>query len=486
MTLPVLLTDGYKLGHRTMYPEGIERVLSNLTARSSRVAGQDHVCFFGLQFFLQRYLEGAFQEAFFDQDVDQVCEEYERRILAYLGPNSVGTDHIRALHELGYLPLEIRAFPEGSRVPIGVPMLTIENTHDDFAWLVNYLETLLSCVLWMPITSATTASRFRSILDAAAARTGSPADFVNWQGHDFSFRGMHNPEDAALSSLAHLLFFTGTDTIPALGLAEDYYGGFPPDALIGGSVPATEHSVMCAGGKEDELDTFRRLLAQYPTGILSVVSDTWDLWHVCTEILPALKDEILARDGKLVIRPDSGDPVKIVVGDEDAPATTPAHWGVVEALWDTFGGTETASGHRLLDSHIGVIYGDGINEDRLGRILAGLRNNNFASGNVVFGLGSYTYAYVTRDTYGMAVKATWCQVNGEGRDIFKDPITDLGGKRSAVGRLAVVASAGVPVLIQQAPADQEAQSLLRPVWRDGQFVHYEDFQTIRARVGAVR
>jgi nicotinamide phosphoribosyltransferase len=389
---------------------------------------------------------------------------------------------VRALHALGYLPLEVRAVPEGSAVPLRVPMLTVENTHPDFAWLPNYFETIMSNVMWLPCTSATTALGMRRILDKAARATGSAPEFVDWQGHDFSMRGLAGPEAAALSGAAHLLYFTGTDTLPALELIEEFYPGFPADYLIGGSVAATEHSVMCAGGEEGELATIGRLLDLYPSGIVSVVSDTWDLWHVLTEILPELKDRILAREGKYVTRPDSGDPADVLCGDPKAPEGSPASKGVIQLLWDVFGGITTSTGHRLLDAHVGAIYGDSITRERAIEITDRLAAKGFASANVVFGVGSFTYQYVTRDTYGFAMKATWVEIGGEGRAIYKTPKTDNGTKNSARGRLAVALDEGGKLrLIENANAVEERDSLLRVVWRDGQELHPEPFHIIRAR-----
>ncbi len=478
----ITLIDGYKFSHEKQYPIGTTRVYSNWTPRESRVPGIDHVVFFGLQYFLDKYLGQEFG-AFFSEPADSVCERYQRRLNGYLGPNNVGTEHIRALHELQYLPLEVRALPEGTACPLRVPMLSIENTHPGFAWLTNYLETIMSSVLWMPCTSATTAREMRRTLNAAAKATGTAPEFVQWQGHDFSFRGMPGPEAAGLSGAGHLLCFTGTDTLPALDLVESYYGPLSADYLLGASVPATEHSVMCAGGEMSELATFERLLEIYPAGIVSVVSDTWDLWSVLTRILPQIKDRVLARDGKLVIRPDSGDPADIVCGDPAAKPGSAASKGVIELLWETFGGTVTSTGHRLLDSHIGCIYGDSITIDRARNICERLAAKGFASGNMVFGVGSFSYQYVTRDTFGFAMKATWCEVNGDGRDIFKKPITGNGMKNSAKGRLAVTRDAdGALRLISQATPQQQSDSLLRPTWRDGSFLIRDTFQDIRARV----
>jgi nicotinamide phosphoribosyltransferase len=362
-------------------------------------------------------------------------------------------------------------------------MMTIENTVDEFFWLTNYFETLMSNVLWMPITSATRAREIRKVLDRAAKATGAPEWFTDWQGHDFSFRGMSGVEAAQLSGAGHLLFFTGTDTIPALDLIEDYYG-VPEGYLLGGSVAATEHSVMCAGGEEGEGETFDRLLDLYPGVILSVVSDTWDLWHVLTNILPARKAVIMSRQGKLVIRPDSGNPADIVCGDPKADPGSPAFKGVIQLLWETFGGTYTNAGERTykqLDEHIGCIYGDAISRDRAEEITDRLRGKGFASSNIVFGVGSYTYQFNTRDTLSQAMKATSVEIDGHQKSIFKKPVTDDGVKNSAHGRLAVARNDAGLYVIENANREQEEASLCRPFWRDGGFLVKETFDVIRAR-----
>lgn len=478
---PLTLIDGYKLDHRRQYPPGTTRVYSNWTPRTSRIAGQDAVVFFGLQYFLERYMGSGATEGFFNQSGWGIKQRYARRVNQYLGPNAVGVEHIEALHRLGFMPLEFRALPEGTLTPLGVPMLTVENTHDDFAWLVNYIETLMSNILWMPCTSATTAYRYRTLLDSWALGTGGDLAAVDWQGHDFSMRGLPGVEAACLSAAGHLLSFTGTDTFPVLEWIDEYYPGSPSAEVIGGSIPATEHSVMCAGGAEDELGTFNRLLDVYPTGLVSVVSDTWDLWHVLTSILPQLKDRIMAREGKLVIRPDSGDPVLILCGNPNG-AHQVENQGVVETLWNVFGGTTNAAGFRVLDPHIGTIYGDSITTERAQQICERLAAKGFASTNVVLGIGSYTYQYVTRDTYGFAMKATAAKVDGEWRDLWKKPVTDSGGKTSARGKLAVLATDGKPKLVQQATEEMMAHSMLQPVWRDGQFRRHQSFSGVRRQL----
>ena len=478
---PVTLIDAYKFDHRRQYPVGTTRVYSNLTPRASRFDGVDEIILFGLQAFLRRYLMEE-MAAFFAADEDDVARRYQRRLDGLLGPNSIGTEHIVALHRLGYVPLRFTAVPEGAAVPVRIPMLTVENTHPDFFWLVNYVETILLASVWLPSTSATQAARLRRMLDEAARATGGEMAVVDWQGHDFSFRGMGSLEAAAASGAGHLLAFAGTDTIPALDFIDHYYP-HSPDLLVGGSVPATEHSVMCAGGERDEAETFARVLDLYPDGVVSVVADTWDIWNVLTEILPSLRDEILERDGRLVIRPDSGDPVRILCGDPDAPFDHPAHRGVAQLLWDHFGGTINDLGMKVFDSHVGVIYGDSINHERAVAMTRRLAEIGFASTNVVLGIGSHTYQHVTRDTFGFAMKATWAEVDGVGRELFKDPVTDSGTKKSAAGRLAVVSTADGLRLIERATTEQETESLLQPVWEDGKFVTEWTFEQVLAQVG---
>lgn len=481
---PLLLKDGYKTDHRRQYPEGTTTVYSNLTPRASRVEGVDKVVFFGLQYFCMEYLIRQFDEGFFDLSESDAVEPYRRCMDCYLGPGAISVDHIRELHQLGYLPLRIKAVPEGTRVPLRVPMLTIVNTHPRFFWLTNMLETILCNVLWMPCTSATTAYRYRRRFEDYCQKTAADFEMVKFQGHDFSFRGLAGLEAAQLSGAAHLLSFVGTDTIPAIGFLEQFYGANAEKEMVGCSVPATEHSVQCMGGEEGELATYHRLITEvYPTGIVSIVSDTWDFWGVLTEILPALKVEIMARSGKLVIRPDSGDPVKILCGDPDEPPGTPAHKGAVRVLWETFGGTETANGYRVLDSHVGLIYGDSITPERQLEILSKLRMAGFASTNVVLGIGSFTYQYVTRDTYGFAMKATYGEVDGRPVAIFKKPKTDSGLKNSAKGLLCVRRDdKGELKLIEDCTPVEEKGGVLETVFENGKLLRRETLASIRTRL----
>lgn len=481
----ILLHDGYKAGHVFQYPPGTTLIYSNLTARSSRTS-QDHVVAFGFQYFVEEYLRRQFQDTFFGQKRGTVVDYYRRRMDNYLGPNAISVDHIAALWDLGYLPLHIKAVPEGTRVPLRVPMLTIYNTRPEFFWLTNMIETLMSNILWGAITSATTAFQYRRTFEHFAEETGADKEFVPWQGHDFSFRGLTGIENASLSGAAHLLSFVGTDTIPAIDFLEEYYGANVETELVGGSVAATEHSVMCMGEPRHEQETFRRLLTEvYPTGILSIVSDTWDLWTVLTQYVPALKEVILQREGKLVIRPDSGDPLKIIVGDPEADNEA-ARLGVMRLLWGTFGGQWNDKGYKVLDPHIGVIYGEAISPNRQWEILAALSEQGFASSNIVFGIGSYTYQYVTRDTYGMAIKSTYGETRERGGiPIYKDPATDDGTKTSAFGLLRLDQdAAGLITVKENVTWQEEAGGLLQTIFKDGAVANTQTLAEIRARLEA--
>lgn len=479
---PLLLTDGYKLDHRRQYPANTTLVYSNWTPRKSRISEIDEVVLFGLQYFIKKYILEDFETYFFKQPKEKVVAAYQRRINNYLGENQIGTQHIEALHDLGYIPMVIKALPEGSSVPMRVPMFTMYNTLPEFFWLTNYFETLLSTVIWMPCTAATIAKQYRKILDRYAAETSSVPAFVDWQGHDFAMRGMAGIEAGLTAAAGHLLSFTGTDTVPAIDFLEQYYDANSDQELVGGSVAATEHSVMSMGTLEDELGTFRRLVCDvYPKGIVSIVSDTWDLWRVLTEYLPKLKNEIAGRAGKVVIRPDSGDPVDIIAGNPNGNNDNEKK-GVIELLWDSFGGTVNDKGYKELPPYIGAIYGDSITLERAARICERLKAKGFASTNVVLGIGSYTYQYNTRDTFGFAMKATYGEVGGKGREIYKDPVTDDGGKKSAKGLLKVVNNGEQYQLIDQVDWNAEKTGELKEVFRDGKLLIDQSLQEIRERV----
>ncbi len=422
---PIFLIDFYKVGHVSQYPAGVTQVYSNWTPRKSREPGCEAVVFFGLTYFIKKYLIEEFHYNFFRTPWEDIAHQYLEVMRATLNVANPKIDHIKALWNKGYLPIKIWALPEGTKSPLGVPQLVITNTDPKFFWLPNYLETLMSCILWKPSTSATKALRYRRIFEHWAAQFGEKdLSYIDWQGHDFSMRGMSGVEDAVLSGMGHLTCFSGTDSVPAILAAQKYYGA---DLTVGGSVPATEHSVMSAGEQDGEYETFERLITEtYPTGIVSIVSDTWDLWKVLTDYIPRLRKAIWERDGKIVIRPDSGDPVKIMIGDPES-SNMAARLGVLNML-------SLQLGHKNgLIQNAAAIYGDSITEERANLILEGCIKNGLSPRNAIFGIGSYTYEYVTRDTHGFAMKATAVVRDGELVAIFKDPVTDDGTKKSAKG-----------------------------------------------------
>lgn len=504
-----LLTDGYKTGHHQQYPKGITKVYSNLTGRSFKYSPipTDYIVCFGSQLMV-RGLYQLFKENFFDQPKESICGELKRELSLYLNADYDVT-HFEKLHDLGYLPIVIKSLPEGTLVPEKIPIITLYNTHDDFAWVTNFLETIISNIIWKPLTSATIAFQYRCILHKWAEATDiHNIEFVKWQAHDFSMRGMSSIDTTISSGLGHLTSFYGTDSLPSIIGARKYYDA---EGFVGGSVNATEHSVMSAGGQENELQTFDRLLDTYPNGILSIVSDTWDLTKIVAPfsggILYDLKEKILSREGKLVIRPDSGNPLDILCGNgvysldgikekqRESFYTDFYSKGLIQCLWDIFGGTVNDQGYKVLNSKIGAIYGDSITVDLADKICAKLEKQGFATTNVVFGIGSYTYQMNTRDTFGTAMKATYCEIDGVGYEMFKDPITDNGVKKSAKGLLRVrliqnkfmdIIDPKDIVLDDQVSWEEEGQGELREIFRNGEFLNQVSLSDIRDALNGSR
>lgn len=532
---PLSQTDGYKLSHKGFMHPKTTKLYANMTARSGKYMrwqdSQQRVVVFGIQGFIKNYLIKEFNEEFFSKPLKEAVGQFKARVDAYLGEGAVPMKHFEALHKLGYLPLEIKAIPEGTKLPLRVAQMTWTNTHKDFAWLVTYIETVLSQEIWPATTAATVAYQFLTLFNRYADETVGNRLHVPFQGHDFSSRGLMGRYAAGtLIGPAHLLSFAGTDTVPALDYIDQVYGGYPVGSLIGCSVPASEHSVTSLGIAVDgERETIKRWITEcYPTGIVSVVSDTIDYWKVLTEYLPSLEKEIRARKpngflpGKVVVRPDSGDPVRVVAGyreDEvyryqvQVPGAAPSvtmevikvraaqakdeyeitaaeFKGSIQVLYEKFGGTVNSKGYIELDPCIGLIYGDSITIDRAEEIFSRLQQKGFASNNVVFGIGSFTYQMNSRDTLGMAIKATYAEVDGKPLELYKDPKTDDGTKKSAKGLIVVkevldartMEVTGIMQWDQQTSEQEAGPQLLRPVFKDGKLLVDEDFVTIRNRV----
>jgi nicotinamide phosphoribosyltransferase len=479
-------TDGYKIGHKKMLAKGTTRLYGTWIPRSTKHApkGVNKIVSFGQQLVV-RWLHDEFQENFFSQP-KEVAESFGHDMSMYLGMD-YDASHFTELHKLGYLPIKIKALPEGIETLPNIPHMTFINTVDGFAWLTLYLETIVSSLAWKPSTSATIALQYRrNVVEWVMKTDPASAWLIPFLCHDFSARGL-SPWDMLSSGLGHASSFLGSDTIICIPGARYFYNE-PEDQVAVYSVNASEHSVSTTKiftvGEQQMIADW---LTDFPKGILSIVSDTFDLWKLITEYLPANKEAIMARDGKLVIRPDSGDPVDIICGSESTLHTgSPEGKGVIELLWDIFGGTVNEQGYKVLDPHIGAIYGDSINLERQIQIYERLEAKGFAATNIVLGVGSFTYQMNTRDTLGFAAKGAWFEVeeNGEKKayDIYKDPITDDGTKKSLKGLLQVVMEGDEYFVNTQCTPEQEENSVLQTIYENGEFRNQVSLTEVRKKI----
>lgn len=436
----VLLTDSYKVSHHKQYPPGTEGVYSYFESRGGDFP---ETVFFGLQYFLKEYLQG-------EVVTRDMIAAGERVFLRHFSDpqvfNRAGWEYICDRH-CGRLPVRIKAVPEGSVVPVSNVLMTIENTDPACYWLTNYLETLLVQV-WYPSTVATQSRAMKRVIAEYLDETGTPAE-LGFKLHDFGFRGVSSVETAALGGAGHLVNFSGTDNLAGIVLAQEYYGADMP----GHSIPAAEHSTMTSWGRDHEADAYRNMLEQFPTGLVAVVSDSYDIFNACANIWGReLKDKILARQGTLVVRPDSGDPPTIVVQ-------------VLNVLGEAFGVTQNAKGYRVLDPHIRVIQGDGVDRIMLEKILAAMKIAKWSADNIAFGSGGGLLQKMNRDTCKYAFKCASARVNGHDRDVFKQPVTD-NGKRSKAGRMKLILHDGKITTVREDAGVPEAD-LLQEVFLDG-------------------
>ena len=560
--ISLFYSDGYKVGHKKMLAKGTTRLYGTWIPRSTKYApgGIKKILSFGQQLVV-RWLHDEFQEHFFSQP-KEVAIKFTKDMSLYLGMDYDGS-HFEALHEVGYLPIKIKSLPEGIETNPNIPHMTFINTIDGFAWLTLYLETIISSLAWKPTTSATIALQYRRNLVKWVMKT-DPANawLIAFLAHDFSARGL-SPWDMLSSGLGHASSFRGSDSIIVIPGARYFYDE-PENEVCINSVNASEHSVSTTKiftvGEQQMIADW---LVDFPKGILSIVSDTFDLWKLITEYLPANKEAFMRSGeyilnvnisdfksgeelipslnennesfyyrpsdgtshstkyidylvsggyinytpGKLVIRPDSGDPVDIICGlNTRVPieyfqnTNTPDVKGVIEHLWDIFGGTINEQGYKVLDSHIGAIYGDSITLDRQIQIYERLEAKGFASTNIVLGVGSYTYQMNTRDTLGFAAKGAWFEVLETkitdygnigteapvmvkvGYDIFKDPVTDNGTKKSLKGRCAVHIEDGEYVVKIQCTEQEENEGILQTIYEDGKFYNQTTLTEIRTRI----
>lgn len=548
---PLYEADGYKVGHKKMlapnttklYGTWIPRSLKYMHPSITKIMSAGHQ-------FVVRYLHSTFQENFFDQPIN-VAEEFVKDMSDYLMLPYNG-EHFLELHKLGYLPIKIKALPEGIFTNPNIPHQTYINTIDGYAWLTLYLETYISKLSWQISTVATIGHKFKQNAVEWTNKTDKDNLWLtDYMCHDFHSRG-GNPFTSIAAGLGHSFTNKGSDTLNVIS-ASRYYYDVPKNEVCINSVNASEHSVSTTKiftvGEQQMIADW---LKEFNKGILSIVSDTFDLWKLITEYLPTNKEAIMSRDGKLVIRPDSGDPVDIICGIQEIKDLTTLlnlpsgtyfyknetfifkkeEWlnilsdydkeihleealfaylkkenlegfrkwngnkviyfhknnefvnkGVIELLWGIFGGTINEQGYKVLDSHIGAIYGDSINLERQVEIYKRLEAKGFAATNIVLGVGSYSYVYMTRDQAGFAAKGAWFESEGIGYNIYKDPITDSGTKKSLKGKVQVATNLdGEIVCYQECSSEEEYKGMLQTIYEDGKFFNQTTLTEIRNRL----
>ena len=480
-TNPMLLIDFYKAVHAEMLPEGITRSVSYFTPRMSRVNRWNRVVFFGLQAFIKTYLIDYFNEEFFKKPFDDVIGEYRRIMDAALGAGVYKIEKIEKLHNLGYLPIEIVALDEGTEVPMHVPMFGITNTHPDFAWLPQSLESLISAEMWHPMIAATVGKTYRDIVDRYYALTCD--DYLPRARAlgAFDFRGEECLQSAVKAGAGWCLSFLNTATVPTIPFLEQMYNCDCTKEPVAFGSPSTEHAVMCSNyavdGDEETL--LRRLLTEiYPNTSFSAVLDSYDYWNVIDNILPKLNKEILEHNGCMLMRGDSGDCVEVV-------------YKTVLKLWEQFGGTVNSKGYKVLDPHVRAIYGDSVTVQRLERIYQLLEDAGLAACNVALGVGSFSFQCIeedgllkpfTRDTFSSCIKATYCEINGTPTPIFKNP-KDGGFKKSQKG-CCVVFEIDNEIRYADGLTWEEAYmgNMLKPVFKDGAMVREQSLAEIREKL----
>ena len=450
-----LLTDSYKVTHWKQYPPGTETIYSYFESRIG--AKYPKTLFFGLQYFLKEYLAGRVVTK---TDV----LDAQRLYVKHFGAdwfNFKGWMHIIEKHG-GRLPVRIKAVPEGTLVPASNVLMTIENTDPACYWLTNWLETLLVQV-WYPCTIATRSWTMKQTLLKYLEETGDPK-LVDFKLHDFGFRGVTCPEQAAIGGCAHLVNFRGTDTVAALDLAATHYNC----DMAGFSVPASEHSTIITW--EHELDAFRNMLKQFPSGLVACVSDSYDIFHACEHYWgEALHDDILNRNGVLIIRPDSGDPAAMV-------------YNVLIVLGDIFGTTKNDKGYKLLNPHIRIIQGDGIDEDSMEEVLKTMWKGGWSADNIAFGSGGGLLQKMNRDTQRFAFKCSSITANGVSRDVCKTTLNDT-TKASKPGRLKLIKDLGEFKTVNASdPKYADATDHLVTVFENGIMMVNNNLDAIRKRV----
>ncbi|MBP6732051.1 MAG: nicotinate phosphoribosyltransferase [Chitinophagales bacterium] len=446
----MLLTDSYKISHYKQYPPNTTSVYSYFESRGGKF---DDVTFFGLQFLLKNYLEGVVV-------TKEKIDEAEHLYNQHFGDASLfyraGWEHILNAHG-GKLPVRIKAVPEGVSIPVHNALITVENTDPACFWLTNFLETLLVQV-WYGSTVATQSRAIKKLILQYLEQTGDP-ELISFKLHDFGFRGVSSVESASIGGAAHLVNFKGTDTVAALSFIQQYYN---TNEVFGFSIPASEHSTITSWGRENEAKAYNNMLTQYSKGLVAIVSDSYDIYNACEKLYgEVLKDKILNREGTLVVRPDSGEPKEVVLK-------------VVSILGEKLGYTTNAKGYKVLNPHIRVIQGDGVNYESITEILETLKANGWSADNIGFGMGGALLQKLDRDTQKFAFKCSCATVDGEDRDVFKDPVTDP-GKRSKKGRLKLVKEGSGYKTVTQA---EPGEDVLETVFENGELKRQYRFDEV--------
>lgn len=444
-------SDSYKFTHYNMYPKNTEEVYSYFESREG--AKYDETVFFGLQYLLKEYLCGRVVT---HEKIDKAVG----RVNAHFGMPLYNIEMWRYIvdeHD-GHLPIEIKAVPEGMPVPTGNVLMTVRNTDPKCFSLTNYLETILTHV-WSASTVATLSREIKKDLKVYLDKTSDIPEALDFMLHDFGFRGATAFESSGFTGAGHLLNFLGTDNFPAIELLMDYYNSKEMPAF---SVPATEHSIMTAKGREGEEELFEEILDQYPSGILSVVIDSYNYANFIKMAGTKFKDKIINRDGKLVFRPDSGDPVNVSVE-------------VAGYLYEYFPGETNSKGYKTLDSKVGMLWGDGVNQKSIKDILRALKLRDFSSDIIVFGMGGALLQKMNRDTQKFAFKSSYQVRDGQGYDIYKDPVN--GGKQSKKGKLSLIRDGNSYKTVNQKEINDT--DILETVFKDGVLIRDMGLDTVR-------
>lgn len=478
---PMLLCDFYKTVHSDMIHPKMTKSMSYYTPRMSRVKRWDKVVMFGVQMFCKTWLIDYFCDNFFQLPEEEVVAEYKRVLDALLGEGIYDTDKIRKLHRLGYLPIEIIALPEGTMVPVHVPMFGITNTHDEFAWLPQALESLISAEMWYPQITATVGKTYRDIVNKYYEETVDDGVPRAKALGAFDFRGDMCVDAALKAGAGWCLSFLNTATVPAIPYLENMFNCDCTKEPVAYGAVSTEHFVMCSNYAVDgdEITFLRKMLTElYPNTSFSCVLDSYDYWNVIDNILPQLHDEIMAHNGCMLMRGDSGDCVEVVTQ-------------TVFKLWDQFGGTINAKGYKVLDPHVKAIYGDSITVQRCEEIYEILKNAGFACSNVALGVGSFSMHCIeednmlkpfTRDTFSSCIKACYAEVDGKCYPVFKNP-KDGGFKKSQKGLCYVYEENGELKYQDEYTKETLPEgNLLETVFKDGKMIKEYTLNEIRQRL----